>query len=232
MGESAVDITAADIVGWDIRTWSKAVDYWMTVIPVGGPKLRVLEIGAGPGGPSLWLALQGHDVTTTNFANTREQAGPLHERFGVDTITYADVDATSIPFTGEFDLVIFKSVLGGAGSTFEAQRGVIAQMHKALKPGGRLLYAENLRGTWLHRAARAIAYRLRGSSWRFVSVPEMHRMLGIFESHELFTTGSLSLFGVTEGQRNALARLDEAFANRLTPPGWRYVSYGTAVKTS
>jgi SAM-dependent methyltransferase len=219
-----------DIVGWDVRTWSHAVDFWDAELGPQDRPLRCLEVGAGPGGPSLWLALQGHDVLCSNFANTVGQASPLHERYGVTSIAYEDIDATRIPYENEFDLIIFKSVLGGVGSDFATQQRAVRGMLAALKPGGRLFYAENLRGTWLHRAARAIAYRLRGSSWRFVSVPEMHTMLGEFESHELRTTGSLALFGVTEGQRNWLARLDDAFANRLTPSRWRYVSFGVATK--
>ncbi|MDO7881292.1 class I SAM-dependent methyltransferase [Salinibacterium soli] len=229
MGESVVDITAADIVGWDVRTWSKAVDYWRAELPASAAPLRCLEIGAGPGGPSLWLALQGHEVTCSNFQNTREQASPLHERFGIRSIAYEDIDANDIPYEGEFDIVIFKSVLGGAASTVEAQAGVIRQIHAALKPGGTLLYAENLRGTWLHRAARAVAYRVRRASWRFVSPKELRGMLAVFDRHEFRSTGFLSLFGVTEAQRGALAAADDAVFNRV-PQDWRYVGFGKAVK--
>ncbi|MDH6180373.1 SAM-dependent methyltransferase [Microbacteriaceae bacterium SG_E_30_P1] len=219
-----------DIVGWDVRTWSTAVEFWNDHLGPTDAPLRCLEVGAGPGGPSLWLALQGHTVVCTNFQNTEGQARPLHDRYGVTGITYQDVDATAIPFENEFDLVIFKSVLGGVGREFEAQQRAMAGMLRALKPGGRLFFAENLRSTWFHRAARAIAYRIRGSSWRFMSVREMHQLLSGFREHELYTTGSLALFGVTEGQRGALAAVDDAFADRLTPPSWRYVSYGVATK--
>ncbi|MGX5682519.1 class I SAM-dependent methyltransferase [Schumannella luteola] len=229
MGDDGVDITAADIVGWDVRTWSKAVDYWRAELPESDSPLRCLEIGAGPGGPSLWLALEGHDVTCSNFQNTRQQASPLHERFGVDSIAYEDIDANTIPYEDEFDLIIFKSVLGGAASTVEAQAGVVRQIHRALKPGGTLLFAENLSGTWLHRAARAVAYRLRRASWRFVSPNELCRMLAVFDRHEFRSTGFLSLFGVTEAQRGALAGVDDALFSRV-PTTWRYVGFGKAVK--
>lgn len=219
-----------DIVGWDVRTWSTAVEFWESQLGSSDAPLDAMEVGAGPGGPSLWLALQGHTVLCTNYHDAAGQARPLHERYGVSGITYQDVDATDIPFENQFDLIVFKSVLGGVGSQFEAQQRAVNGMLRALKPGGRLLYAENLRSTWLHRAARAIAYRVRKSSWRFMSVKEMHTLLAGFESHELYTTGSLALFGVTEGQRRALAAVDDAVFNRLTPSRWRYVSYGIATK--
>ena len=223
-----------DIVTWDVRTWSTAVLFWQELLPQGR-KLRCLEIGAGPGGPSLWLALQGHDVLCTNWQATEAQAGPLHERYGVSgragagQIEYRDVDATQIPFENEFDLVVFKSVIGGVG-TKAAQDAAMRGVHRALKPGGTLIFAENLRGTVLHRLARAIAYKVRGTSWRYVTVKELVPHLAEYSSHDIRTTGFLSMFGLREDQRNALAAADDAVFNRLVPVPWHYVGYGTATK--
>ncbi|MBO9578037.1 MAG: class I SAM-dependent methyltransferase, partial [Microbacteriaceae bacterium] len=104
----------ADIVGWDVRTWGRAVSTWdaaLAALPAG--PLDVLEVGAGPGGPSLWLALKGHRVTTSNLDHTEALARPLHERYGVaDRVTYVDLDLTAgSPFDAAFDVVVFKSVL-------------------------------------------------------------------------------------------------------------------------
>jgi SAM-dependent methyltransferase len=217
-----------DIVTWDVRTWSTAVLFWQRVLPAG-KKLRCLEVGAGPGGPSLWLALQGHEVLCTNWQATREQAAPLHERYGASGITYQDVDATQIPFENEFDLVVYKSVIGGVG-TRAAQDEAMRGIHRALKPGGTLLFAENLRATVFHRLARAIAYKLRGTSWRYVTVEELRPHLAQYSRHEVRVTGFLSMFGLRERQRTALAAADERVFNQLVPQSWHYVSYGTATK--
>ncbi len=223
-----------DIVTWDVRTWSTAVLFWERVLGAPTKRLRCLEIGAGPGGPSLWLALQGHEVLCTNWQATEAQAAPLHERYEASggiagSISYLDVDATQIPFENEFDLVVFKSVIGGVG-TKEAQDRAMAGIHRALKPGGRLIFAENLRGTVLHRLARAIAYKVRGTSWRYVTVKELRPHLARYGSHEVRTTGFASMFGLREKQRNALAAVDEKLFNRTVPESWHYVSYGTAIK--
>ena len=219
-----------DIVTWDVRTWSKAVLFWEKALGKPEGPLRCLEIGAGPGGPSLWLALQGHDVLCTNWQNTEEQARPLHERYGVSgRIEYTDVDATRIPYENEFDLIVFKSVIGGVGDR-AAQDRAMAGVLRALKPGGRLIFAENLRGTWLHRLGRAIAYRLRRASWRYVTLSELRPHLAQYSQHELHTTGFAAVFGLTEGQRDALAIADQRVFNRITPGAWQYVSYGTAIK--
>jgi SAM-dependent methyltransferase len=226
-----------DIVSWDVRTWSKAVVFWEAVLSARGPgrPLRCLEIGAGSGGPSLWLALQGHDVLCTNWHAAEAHATPLHQRYlesgqiRPGQITYLDVDATQIPFENEFDLVVFKSVIGGVGTKGDQDRAMEG-IRRALKPGGTLLFAENLRGTLLHRLVRTIAYRVRGTSWRYVTVKELEPHLARYARHDIRTTGFLSMFGLNEKQRDALAAADDRVFNRLVPTPWHYVSYGTATK--
>ncbi len=219
-----------DIVGWDVRTWSKAVRLWQPHVAAAPPLLKVLEVGAGPGGPSLWLHRLGHDVVCSNWQHTREQAEPLHTSYGVTGIDYIDIDLNAqIPWENHFDIVVFKSVLGGLGPNFSSQRNAMSEIHKALKPGGLLLFAENLRGTWLHRFGRAIAYRLRRATWRFTTVKEMQELLEPFSNYELHTTGFLGVFGMSESQRRALAGLDDRGFGRV-PESWRYVAYGIATK--
>jgi SAM-dependent methyltransferase len=217
-----------DVVAWDVRTWSTAVLFWEAVLPTGRT-LRGLELGAGPGGPSLWLALRGNEVLCTNWKDTEAHARPLHERYGASGISYQDVDATDIPFENEFDVIVFKSVIGGVGTKAD-QDAAMRGIYRALKPGGTLLFAENLRATVLHRLARAIAYRVRGSSWRYVTLKELRPHLERYSSHEIRTTGFLAMFGWRESQRQALAAADERVFNRLVPRSWHYVSYGTATK--
>ena len=227
------DELMVDVAGWDVGTWSNAIRFWERVVePMGGP-LEVLEVGAGPGGPSLWLALQGHAVTTSNLDKTEEQARPTLERHGVaDRVTYLDLDVADLPYENHFDLVVFKSVLGGIPhGGRELQREALVQMRKVLKPGGRLIFAENLRGTPLHRLARSVAYRRRGvPKWQYLTLRDLREFLRDFRDVRIGATGVLALFGRSEPQRRSLARADAAFWNRAVPASWHYVVYGTAVK--
>src|SRR5690348_12125044 len=105
---------ARDAVGWDATTWSRALRYWDHML--GQSPLRALEIGARSGGLSLWLAWRGHDVVCSDYPDVTDEARTLHGRHQVaGRIVYQSLDATEIPLRDEFDLVVFKSVLGGVG---------------------------------------------------------------------------------------------------------------------
>lgn len=225
-----------DVIGWDVRTWGPAVGAWeraLQALPPG--PLNVLEVGAGPGGPSLWFALQGHRVVTSNLSATREQAAPLHERYGVaDRIEYRDLDLTAgLPYSAAFDVVVFKSVLGGLGGVDPALPGrALDAMHEALRPGGALLWAENLRGNWLHRAARSLAYRVRRVPiWQYLTLRRLRELLDArFEATELHVGGVLAVLGTSEAARDRLARADQAVFDRIVPASWHYMAYGSARK--
>jgi SAM-dependent methyltransferase len=226
-------LTAEDVLNWDVRTWSAAVAHWHDALGDPGRSLDCIEVGAGPGGPSLWLAAQGHRVICSNRDYTEELATPLHSRHPeASTITYRDVDITEMPWEAAFDVVIFKSVIGGIHPTGRAaQEAAVAQIHKILKPGGLLLFAENQKGTVAHQWARDAAYRRRpGPPWKYVSLADTRELLAGFRDVRLETTGFLALFGNTEGRRAGLAAMDERVFNRITPRASRYVVYGSAIK--
>jgi len=227
----APEPSPADVLGWDVRTWAPALHIWdRALTDLGGAPLRALEVGAGPGGPSVWLAMKGHRVLCTNLAATESMARPLAERFGVvDRIEFRDVDLLEgLPHREEFDVVVFKSVLGGLGDDPANARAVIEDLRLALRPGGLLLFAENIRGCWLHRLARRAAMRARGTSWRYPTLRELREILGGFAEVELHTRGVLAVLGVRESQREALARIDEAVLDRVVPPALRYMAFGVA----
>jgi SAM-dependent methyltransferase len=227
----ASDELTRDILSWDTRTWARAAAFWEDKLGPVDQQLLCLEVGAGPGGPTLMLALKGHRVICSNWAETQAQAAPLHDRYGVTAqVEYQDIDVVDIPYTDHFDVIVFKSVLGGLAEHGKSSRMAMEEIHRALKPGGRLIFAENMRGTVVHRWARALAYRVCRASWRFAPEREVRSLLSPFSHYELHTTGVLALFGVTERQRRGLAAADSAFFDRLVPSSWRYVAYGIATK--
>ncbi|HEX8160362.1 MAG TPA: methyltransferase domain-containing protein [Pyrinomonadaceae bacterium] len=225
------DANLADFVEWDLSNWSPALDFWLQSTSLDLSGSVALELGAGLGGLSLWLALRGARVVCSDLKGATDEARALHRKYNVQhLITYRAVDATSIPYAGHFDLVLFKSVLGdvGRGGRRELQARAVGEIYKSLRPGGELWFAENLTGSALHRLARR--FIRRGSLWRYVSLDEMKELLSPFGRHACRTTGFLGVFGRGGVPRKLLGALDHALFNHVVPERWRYVVIGTAKK--
>lgn len=223
--------TEKEFIQWDVKSWSKALHFWEKNLDWNTIN-NGLELGGNQGGLSLWLALKGKKTICSDYKNVQENAEPVHRNYTVmELISYQDIDATNIPYENEFDVIVFKSILGGIGrdNRIELQQQVIDQIYKALKPGGKLLFAENLIGSQFHRWMRK-RFVNWGSSWRYVSNTEMTRFLHQFSSVQMETTGVLATFGRNEKQRNALAKLDQLIINKISPSKWKYIVYGIAVK--
>lgn len=179
-------------------------------------------------------------MVCSDYRGVRDCVRAVHSRYQCSSrISYADIDATSIPFEHEFDIVAFKSMLGGIDGDGEhdAAEQVIHEVRKALKPGGVLLLAENLRSTLVHHvlrrrfgASKRIRLRWQTNDWRYFSIQEIARLLGRFAATDLQTFGFAGCFGRTEAQRRILGYLDRAFFDRCVPPGWNYIVAAVARK--
>lgn len=219
------------ILQWDVISWSKALHFWQSNVEF--PKIaKALELGGREGGLSLWLALNDKQVICSDLSNTHQTATPLHQKFGVvDFIHYQDIDASKIPYENHFDLIVFKSIIGGIGrnNNIEIQQQVFRQIHKALKPGGMLLFAENLTASPIHKLLRK-RFVQWGDSWRYISLDELKSFLQFFSSFQIKSNGFLATFGRNEAQRKFLAHLDDLIFNHICPENWKYIGYGIAVK--
>ena len=220
-----------DIIQWDIKNWSKALHHWETKVDWSTVD-NCLELGGRQGGISLWLANKGKNVVCSDLTDVKSSAEQLHKKYNLSgKITYQDIDACNIPYENHFDVIVFKSIIGGVGSNdnIGKQIEVFQQIFKALKPGGKLLYAENLVASPIHNQMRK-RFTSWGNRWRYVSVSEMRSFLNDFKSYDLETTGVLATFGRSENQRNILAYADQYLFNHICPKNWRYISYGVAEK--
>jgi SAM-dependent methyltransferase len=225
------DVNLTDFVEWDLANWSPALDFWLQSTSLDVSNVWVLELGAGLGGLSLWLALKGARVVCSELNGASAEARALHGKYNVQRlITYQAIDATSIPYEGQFDIILFKSVLGdiGRGGRRELQDKAMREIYKSLKPGGELWFAENLTGSALHRFSRK--FIKRGSLWRYVSLEEIGQFLSPFRQHAYHTTGFLGVFGRSGLPRDLLGALDRSLFNHVVPERWRYVVMGTAKK--
>jgi SAM-dependent methyltransferase len=135
-----------DIIQWDIKSWSKALGYWDNNIDWSKVN-NGLELGGRQGGLSLWLALKGKQTICSDLKDVKSTAEKLHLKYNVSSLVqYQDIDATNIPYENHFDIVVFKSIIGGVGSNdnYKIQQKVFNQIYKALKPGGKLFLLKTL----------------------------------------------------------------------------------------
>ena len=220
-----------DIVQWDIKTWSIALKYWDNTIDWSKIQ-NGLELGGREGGLSLWLAQKNITTVCSDLKDVKITAEPLHSRYNLSSsIKYRDVDATSIPYENHFDIIVFKSIIGGIGrnNNYEIQQKVFKEIYKALKPGGKLLFAENLIASPFHQRLRK-RFVNWGNSWRYVSINEMKEFLKDFSTNDIKYTGVLGTFGRNERQRNFLSTIDQLVLNKICPENWKYICYGIATK--
>ena len=104
-----------DIIQWDISSWSKALHFWENNIDWSKVS-NGLELGGREGGLSLWLALKGKEVVCSDLNDVKNTAEHLHEKHNVSNLVkYEDIDATVIPYENYFDVIVFKSIIGGIG---------------------------------------------------------------------------------------------------------------------
>lgn len=219
--------------GWDVVNWSAALNLWLPFLESPTPG-KWLEVGGREGGLSFLAAHFGHAVVCSDLENPESIAGTIHNKISFPgSISYASVDALNMGFDSEFDALLFKSILGGIGRDNhpELQLQAIEQMHRALKPGGVLLFAENLKGSAIHRALRQ-RFQPWGRSWRYFEKKELETMLEkYFSEVKTSTTGILGTLGRSEFQRSILGKLDQRFLVRVCPSTWNYIAYGYAIKS-
>lgn len=220
-----------DVIGWDIATWQQALQLWQRALPARLEGWRGLELGAGPGGLSLFFSLKGAQMICSDLQSPARQAAALHRRYGVSP-DYAAIDACQpLPFAdASLDLVCFKSVLGGIRKARQQdpKPALIAEIHRVLRPGGWLLLAENLRGSPLHRQLRQLLVSW-SAGWEYLCYDELLALLQPFALQQT-RTGLLGLFGRNEAQRRGLGHLDARLAP-WTPPEWHYLFAGAAQKS-
>jgi arsenite methyltransferase len=107
------------------------------------PGERVLDLGSGAGTDSLIAAqmvgergsVTGIDMTPQMLAKARAAAAGM----GVVNVDFVEAEAERLPFTAEsFDVVISNGVI----DLVPDKDAVFAELHRVLKPGGRIQIAD------------------------------------------------------------------------------------------
>jgi ubiquinone/menaquinone biosynthesis C-methylase UbiE len=231
----------ADIVEWDIYTWSNGIVFWNNTIDrifdtannknnsANMEDIKVLDLGARDGGTSLYFALKGFKCVCSDLRGPSEKAKELHIKYGVSKlISYENVDCTCMDYEDEsFDIVAFKSVMGAVGANNNDANimKAINEMHRVLKPGGVLLFCENTHGSAFHMLMRKRFVKW-SKFWNYVSLDFMNRAVEKFEERDIHSFGFLSCM---VKNNSFVYWLDEKLC-RIIKPHNQYMCYGYAKK--
>jgi ubiquinone/menaquinone biosynthesis C-methylase UbiE len=142
------------------------------------PGERVLDVGAGIGGPARTMARHfGAEVCALDpTARFAALAAELNRRCSLDDrITVVRGEAGALPFAdGRFDLLVNQAVW----PSVEDKRAMFAEAHRVLAPGGRLAVFEVLAGPAVDQFAYPVPWANGPQESHLVDAAEARRLLG------------------------------------------------------
>ena len=224
-----------DIIEWDVINWWKFIRF-IDESEINFEGKKILDIGGRNGGLSLYCALKGGHVICSDYNGPTEHAIALHHKYHIeDSIQYKKIDATNIPkeYNNYFDIVIFKSVIGSVEANKGIEYGNIMaeNINRVLKHGGVLLFAENMKSTWLHRLFRLTNHIpsfhkwIRNSysfSWVYQNEKSISSKFKMMKKEKDQYFGFLGCFGIGNKMRDILGKTDSIIEDNL-PSSWKYI---------
>ncbi len=226
------DNAIADIIEWDILNWSQLITYWGPILKKLPPGGKILAFGERNGGLSLWLAMQGFHVECTDRVKPTDAAVEMHKRYGVaDRITYGSFDVVnSLDGNNKYDLIIAKSVLGGIKSdyknattrTSETRENAIKNIYNLLKPGGYILFAENIQGSILLHQVRKLLGKQKG--WYYFNIADLNNLFKQFSNVEIKTFGVIPTTSKNKYLNRLIFSLNKYLLN-IFPPSYKYIAF-------
>jgi len=141
------------------------------------PGERILDVGCGTGQLTADIAQFGAEVVGIDFSPEMIQTA----RSNFPQLVFEVADAAAMPYSNEFDVVISNAALHWVRD----QRGAVASIARALKPGGRLVMEMGGRGNLRHLleavyqalGSLGVANPEKLSPWSFPSIGEYAPLL-------------------------------------------------------
>ena len=222
-----------DIIGWDVVNWGKSIKFFEKNIDFSKMK-NGLEIGAGSfGGYALYFAKKKLITTCSNPEGEFGNIKKIHSSYPfAKKIKYEKIDALNIGYEDTFDCIGFKSIMGIVGyknkdrlANLDIQKRVIREISKALKIGGYLIFADNLKGSKFHQFINnKFGWGKNSQGWRYFSTKEYFEIIGDdFEIINYQTVGVFGFLGKFEIIKKFLGIFDSILFNKLLNENSRYI---------
>ncbi|MBS1772966.1 MAG: class I SAM-dependent methyltransferase [Bacteroidetes bacterium] len=225
-----------DIIEWDVPNWSQILKVWQPIIDTLPKDAKILAIGERNGGLSLWLALQDFHVVCTDREGVTNKAKELHNQYGVShLISYDTLDIVNTNITGNYDIVIMKSVLGGLKEVYNdsttrndsTRTRAINNIHRLLKQGGYLLTSDNLKGNLFTRFGRSI--KQKNNSWHYFTPSEINNIFSSFASVKISTFAIIPTKFGSKAFNRLIFSINQFFSN-LFPSNANYIGISIVKK--
>lgn len=117
--------------------WWRDDDFFVALVAEVGPSLRVLDLGCGTGRLALGLAAFGHTVTGVDPA--RASLDAARAKPGAARVTWVGGTSSVLP-DASFDAAVMTSHVAQFFVADDEWADVLADVHRALVPGGRLVF--------------------------------------------------------------------------------------------
>ncbi len=222
-----------DIIGWDINNWGESLNFFDKNIDYSTVK-KVLELGAfsKSGGYTLHFAEKKLNVICSGYYEPDEKLKSIHNRYNLKKyIKYRRIDASDIKCQEKFDIVCFKSMLGGIAGKWDKSKValVLDEIYKSLNKNGYLVFSENLYSTRVHNTFRRLS---KDDNWHYFKKDELNNLISDikFEIISQKTLGFLGCFGRNEYQRSFLSLFDRLFFNHFIPSEYHYILFSVLKK--
>ena len=146
-------------------------------------------------------------------------------------IKYGKIDVLNIDpiYKDRFDLIVFKSVIGGLNG-FDHKKNaeeVISQIYDCLNHNGYLFFAENLVSTRFHMYIRnKYGWGKNKKGWNYYKIDELTSAIKKrFTKFSYETKGFLGCFGRNEFQKRILGNVDNYIFNSLLSDENKYIFF-------
>lgn len=135
----------------DPKCGSYLIDIGMLFELLPQPPARILDLGAGTGWTTIFLARRGYDVTGQDISDQGIVIAEENKaKAGLKNVNFIVSDYESLDFHDEFDVAVFYDCLHHSEDTAAALKSA----YKSLKPGGICITFEP--GTGHHKSEEAV----------------------------------------------------------------------------